>query len=71
MQLSHAHVQSVANDSHAGGVDGKQPPMRQLTLSVEKQSTHSYEYKSSVKTNSSHRDAGSIIDNLQALNINI
>ena len=40
-------------------------------MSSEKQSTHSYDYKSSIKTGSSARDAGSIIENLHALNINI
>ena len=39
---------------------------------MDKQSTNSYDYKSSsMKTISSPRDAGSIIENLQALNINI
>ena len=39
---------------------------------MDKQSTNSYDYKSSsMKTISTPRDAGSIIENLQALNINI
>ena len=39
---------------------------------MDKQSTHSYEYKSSIRTNnSSNKEASSIIDNLQALNISI
>ena len=40
---------------------------------MDKQSTHSYEYKSSIWTsnNSSKKDAGSIIENLHVLNISI
>lgn len=40
-------------------------------LVLDKQSTHSYEYKSSVMSNCTHPEAGSIIENLHALNINI
>ena len=40
-------------------------------LTIDHQSTHSYEYKSSINNNSEPREAGSIIDNLHALNINI
>ena len=48
-----------------GIVGDRQRTARQLQLTMDKQSTNSYDYKSSsMKTISTPRDAGSIIENL-------